>query len=142
MIGIELELDCISVKTLKKLFDGVCISDYNFKVLEYEVIGKDGNLKVNLEKKLFNLSDGEDSVIFLNLQVYNIDSKTIYISNYKDFIKSKCLIIILITDNRFLEIYFNDENLKHRILENVSKEKWNYDIKTIDNDGRTTMSVI
>lgn len=142
MIGIELELDCICVKILKKLFDGVCISDYNFKVLEHEVIGKDGNLKVNLEKELFNLGDGEDSVIFLNLQVYDIDSKTIYISNYQDFIKSKCLIIILITDNRFLEIYFNDENLKRRILENVSKEKWNYDIKTVDNDGRTTMSVI
>ena len=75
------------------------------------------------------------------MQLYRKQDKTKTIITYEDFINSNCCLILLIADNRYLEIYFNDNYIKERIISNLEKYDFKYKEKTISNDGRTIMSV-
>ena len=77
--------------------------------------------------------------MFLNLQVCLKGENIMEIRNYNDFLNSNCKLILLICDNSCIEFYFKSDDIKNVILMNLKSMNIKYDIKTKDNDGRTTM---
>ncbi|MCX4254561.1 MAG: DUF2691 family protein [Bacilli bacterium] len=140
MIGIELEINGISTDVIRKLFNKINIDLYDFIIYENEIIKKNENVD-NVNAKNIFYNNINYSIIFLNLQLYRKQDKIKTIITYDDFINSNCRLILLITDNRYLEIYFNDDFIKEKIISNLEKNGFNYTEKTIYNDGRTIMSV-
>jgi len=140
MIGIELEINGISTDVIRKLFNKINIDLYDFIIYENEIIKKNENVD-NVNAKNIFYNNINYSIIFLNLQLYCKPDKIKTIITYDDFINSNCRLILLITDNRYLEIYFNDDFIKEKIISNLEKNGFNYTEKTIYNDGRTIMSV-
>ena len=140
MIGIELEISGISTDVIRKLFNKINIDLYDFIIYENEIIKKNENVD-NVNAKNIFYNNINYSIIFLNLQLYRKQDKIKTIITYDDFINSNCRLILLITDNRYLEIYFNDDFIKEKIISNLEKNGFNYTEKTIYNDGRTIMSV-
>ena len=137
MIGIELEINGISTDVIRKLFNKINIDLYDFIIYENEIIKKNENVD-NVNAKNIFYNNINYSIIFLNLQLYRKQDK---IKTIITFINSNCRLILLITDNRYLEIYFNDDFIKEKIISNLEKNGFNYTEKTIYNDGRTIMSV-
>ena len=140
MIGIELEISGISTDVIRKLFNKINIDLYDFIIYENEIIKKNENVD-NVNAKNIFYNNINYSIIFLNLQLYRKQDKIKTIITYDDFINSNCRLILLITDNRYLEIYFNDDFIKEKIISNLKKYGFSYKEKTIYNDGRTIMSV-
>ena len=140
MIGIELEINGISTDVIRKLFNKINIDLYDFIIYENEIIKKNENVD-NVNAKNIFYNNINYSIIFLNLQLYRKQDKIKTIITYDDFINSNCRLILLITDNRYLEIYFNDDFIKEKIISNLKKYGFSYKEKTIYNDGRTIMSV-
>ena len=140
MIGIELEINGISTDVIRKLFNKINIDLYDFIIYENEIIKKNENVD-NVNAKNIFYNNINYSIIFLNLQLYRKQDKIKTIITYDDFINSNCRLILLIIDNRYLEIYFNDDFIKEKIISNLEKNGFNYTEKTIYNDGRTIMSV-
>ena len=140
MIGIELEINGISTDVIRKLFNKINIDFYDFIIYENEIIKKNETVDNVNDKNIF-YNNINCSIIFLNLQLYRKQDKIKTIITYDDFINSNCRLILLITDNRYLEIYFNDDFIKEKIISNLEKYGFSYKEKTIYNDGRTIMSV-
>lgn len=140
MIGIELEINGISTDVIRKLFNKINIDLYDFIIYENEIIKKNETVD-NVNAKNIFYNNINCSIIFLNLQLYRKQDKIKTIITYDDFINSNCRLILLITDNRYLEIYFNDDFIKEKIISNLEKYGFSYKEKTIYNDGRTIMSV-
>ena len=140
MIGIELEISGISTDVIRKLFNKINIDLYDFIIYENEIIKKNENVD-NVNAKNIFYNNIKSSIIFLNLQLYRKQDKIKTIITYDDFINSNCRLILLITDNRYLEIYFKDDFIKEKIISNLEKYGFKYKEKTIYNDGRTIMSV-
>jgi len=64
----------------------------------------------------------EHYAISVNIQLYQEYDDT-FIYNYNDFLNSNCLLILLITDNKFVEIYSKNEkflNIIYQIAVNKS----------------------
>ena len=144
MIGIEFIYKTTYQKVVYELLKGINFDDYNYHIVENEIIveTKDNmRLPSNIIGKCFlNYFNKEDYFInFLNLQIYkkNVEPKTI--KTYDDFLSSNCEMILLITDNKFIEFYFKDEKLRNIILENLGSLDIKYDIKTKETDGRNIM---
>ncbi len=139
MIGIELELNSIRSIDLANIFNNINLNNYNFKITEDEVFNN-VNLLENIDFK--KLVYSKSYINFLNVQVYFQRIKKFPIINsYNTFLESSCKLILLIIDGKELEIYFKDEKLKEQIMLNLKNKKYKYNIKTIESDGRTRMSV-
>lgn len=107
-----------------------------------EEIFYENNLEKQLPTQLFGTEfkkeindNGNYYVCFLNLQVYITDSKTSCIENYDDFLNSDCKLIVLFSDNEFIEIYMKENELKEKIMQNIVSKGIQYEIKTKGNDG-------
>lgn len=63
-------------------------------------------------------------VVFANIKLYKKIDDGIIINTYKDFLKSSCLLILLITDNEFVEIYSKNKDILEKIYDNAVENKF------------------
>ncbi len=83
-------------------------------------------------KKL--VEDGTYYPVFANIQIYRTQDEIEDIQTYEEFISSKCQLILLITDNEFVDIYTKNEKWLNTIYQNVVDNKFE-DIKCIEADN-------
>lgn len=147
MIGIEFKIKTTYEKILYDILKDIDFDNYKWEIIQQEILYENNYDKQlpsqlsgsELEKEIS--SNGNYYVFFLNLQAYLKNSATCHIETYNDFVNSNCELIILFSDNRFIEIYVKSEKLKQKIFENLDSKKINYNIKTRENDGRVVMRV-
>ena len=146
MIGIEFEYKSTYELLLNDIFRNIDFNKYEFSIKQKEVIYENEleYLKNEMDGNEFKIainSMGNYFVNYINLQVFLNNSKKDTISNYDDFLKSDCELVLLVSDNSCIELYFKDNELKNKILNNIKKMKINYNIKTIHNDCRTIFEI-
>lgn len=146
MIGIEFEYESSYELILKEIFNNIDFSKYEVSIKQKEVIYEDEqeHLEYEMQGKKFNKAisnNGNYYVNYINLQIFPNDYNKNNIITYNDFLNSNCLLILLISDNNFIEIYFKSNDLKVDILKNIKEMNISYTIKTKDNDGRISMEV-
>lgn len=146
MIGVEFEYESSYELILKEIFNSIDFSKYEVSIKQKEVIYEDEqeHLEYEMQGKKFKKAisiNGNYYVNYLNLQIFPSNFIKSKILTYNDFLNSNCLLLLLISDNNFIEIYFKSNNLKEKILNNLKSMKINYTIKTKNNDGRTIMEV-
>ena len=128
---------------LKQILNNINNDNYIWKVTEDEVytpnntdylFPQEKNMLENIEFMEI-ISQESYYTFFVNIQVYNKEDKTT-IDTYADFLKSSCILILLITDSKFVEVYAKDENILKIIYENASENQFSdiqyieeYDIK-------------
>lgn len=144
MIGIEFEISGEYKNLFKMFFDGVNIEKYKFELTQLDAFYLDDKKNaVSLDNTFEELVESKRnySVIFGNLKVFRKSSKIKKIDTFKDFIDSKCELVMLIVDVYEIEIYFKNNELKLKILKNLDNLGIKYKIKTVENDGRTRMYI-
>lgn len=147
MIGIEFEFKTTYEKILYDILKDIDFDNYKWEIIQQEILYENNYDKqlspqlsgTELEKKIS--SNGNYYVLFLNLQAYLKNSATCHIETYDDFVNSECELIVLFSDNSFIEIYVKSDKLKKIIFENLNDKKIHYNIKTKENDGRVIMMV-
>ena len=128
MLGIRFETVNEYNVFLKKIFDGLDIDCFNWKIAENEILFD--NRKVDFNNRWYdsqelkkNFFSNNYYLIFLNLQgFFEKDEKEI--NNYDDFLNSNCEIIILFSDSVFGEIYCKSEKVLNKIHENLQKNNF------------------
>ncbi len=110
---------------LFQILNGIYSGDYVWKIGEEEdVLGNNGysffQKKIYDESSFFNKIKEQHYLIFADIRLYkNSGDMDFKISNYSDFLKSDCLLILFITDNEFVDVYCKDEKLIQIIYHNV-----------------------
>lgn len=147
MIGIEFKLKTSYEKILYDLLKNINLDNYQCRIIQEEIF-YESNPERSLPSQLSGrelkkeISDnGNYFVYFLNLQVYLNGSKISHIETYDDFANSNCELIVLFSDNEFIEIYMKSNELKEKIIQNITSKGISYEIKTRENDGRYIMKV-
>lgn len=147
MIGIECEYISSYERILYDLLKNIKYDEYDWRFVQQEIyFDVDKNRKVpyilsgvDFEKMI--KSEDKYYCFFVNLQAYPSHQEQAEIKTYSDFVKSKCELIVLLSDNSFIEVYAKSSFLLQQIIDNIESKNISYQIKTIDNDGRTSMYV-
>lgn len=128
-LGIEFKIPNKYGNHLKQILTNIDREDYMWNITEDEVyiadnIKNSGFLFPQEEKTLSNaefidiISQESYYIVFLNIKLY-VKEDNIEINNYADFLKSSCILVLLITDNEFVEIYSKDTNILKTIYNNA-----------------------
>ena len=148
MIGIEFEHESSYEKILYNLLDGIYLTNYKWYTVQQEVIFEmdyTSKLEYCMPGSAFQniIHDVGNYYIYqLNLQAYpKYEQTNDNIETYSDFIKSKCEMIILFSDNSCVEIYAKSTELLKIIIQNLKNKNMAYEIKTLDTDHRRTMYI-
>ena len=82
-------------------------------------------------------------VIFLKLQAYSKEEPYADIHTYDEFIKSSCLLLVLIYDCESVEIFSKDERITRSLFDNARRKGFSEAaLITDENDGRTKMDIL
>lgn len=137
-IGIMFKIPNEYGNYLKQILNGIDSNNYIWKIKEDEIyINGDNNLFET--KKYTNdefkniISQDNYYTIFANIELYEIEDK-IAINNYADFLKSSCILILLITDNEFVEVYSKNIDILTAIYRNALNNDF-CDIKYITKES-------
>ena len=77
---------------------------------------------------------------FMNKQVEKASNKEI---SYDEFIKSSCLLLVLIYDCESVEIFSKDERITRSLFDNARRKGFSETaLITDENDGRTKMDIL
>lgn len=127
-IGIEFKIINEYGNYLKKILNNIDNTNYIWNITEDEIYVpvdiNDGFLFPQEKTTLTNMefveiiSKESYYTVFANIKLY-IKEDEVIINNYEDFIKSSCVLILLITDNEFVEVYSKDENMLEIIYKNA-----------------------
>lgn len=147
-IGMEFRLKTSYEKILYDLLKNIDFNNYKFEIVEEEII-YESDPERGLPPRLSGIEfkkeisdNGNYLVVFLNLQVYPINSEISHIETYDDFLNSDCELILLFSDNEFIEIYTKrPSELGDMVGSNVVTMGVSYELKTRENDGRYVMKV-
>lgn len=122
MIGIRFKIPNEYDVFLNKILKGIDSKSFFWRIVEEEAYQVNADDSFDNSKDLFDekwytnkkfkelISAKSNYIIFLNLQLYNKKSNC-EINKYDDFIKSPCMLIVLITDNIFVDVYSKNEEL-------------------------------
>lgn len=130
----------------------VCIESYNWFIGADQINIVENNCLSNntlFEQQIIDgchfyhkIKDNVYYVIFTELKAFPKDDDIDEIVSYDDFIKSKCEIIVLISDCCFVDIYCKDDNLIKKIFENAKIQGYeNISYINDKNDSRNRMYV-
>lgn len=134
-IGIKFKIINEYGDYLKKIFNNINNSNYIWKIEEDEIYVSDTknnngflfpqekNILTNMEF-IDIISQESYYVVFANIKLYKKIDDGIIINTYKDFLKSSCLLILLITDNEFVEIYSKNKDILEKIYDNAVENKF------------------
>lgn len=127
-IGMEFKIPNEYGNYLKQILDKIDSDNYTWKIEEAEVYKVELTDLFTMDKysnydfkKI--ISQDRYYTVFTNIKLYEKEDKTI-IRNYEDFLNSTCILILLVTDNIFVEIYSKSENILKIIYENALKNKF------------------
>ena len=134
-IGIEFNIPNEYGNFLEQILKQINLDKYIWKIEEDEIYinnnrksnDNDDNLfKKNIYKNVDfkKIIEQEDYyIIFANIKLY-VKQDNIIINTYKDFIESSCILILLVTDSKFVEIYSKYENILDKIYNNALKSNF------------------
>lgn len=133
----------------KKILKGLGTENYFWKISEDEVYKKNEEQSncysdlvfeknVYTNKEFFNILEKNIYAIFCNIQLYSNIEDIEDINTPEDFIKSKCELILILTDDHFFEVYYKNPFYKELIIKNLN-EMGVEDIKKINVFKRKTM---
>lgn len=127
-IGMKFKIPNEYGNYLKQILDKIDSDNYTWKIEEAEVYKVELTDLFTMDKysnydfkKI--ISQDRYYTVFTNIKLYEKEDKTI-IRNYEDFLNSTCILILLVTDNIFVEIYSKSENILKIIYENALKNKF------------------
>ena len=127
-IGMKFKIPNEYGNYLKQISDKIDSDNYTWKIEEAEVYKVELTDLFTMDKysnydfkKI--ISQDRYYTVFTNIKLYEKEDKTI-IRNYEDFLNSTCILILLVTDNIFVEIYSKSENILKIIYENALKNKF------------------
>ena len=82
-------------------------------------------------------------MIFLKLQAYSEEEPYADIHTYDEFIKSSCLLLVLIYDCESVEIFSKVERITRSLFDNARRKGFSETtLITDENDGRTKMDIL
>lgn len=127
-IGMKFKIPNEYGNYLKQILDKIDSDNYTWKIEEAEVYKVELTDLFTMDKysnydfkKI--ISQDRYYTVFTNIKLYEKEDKTI-IRNYENFLNSTCILILLVTDNIFVEIYSKSENILKIIYENALKNKF------------------
>ncbi len=127
-IGMKFKIPNEYGNYLKQILDKIDSDNYTWKIEETEVYKVELTDLFTMDKysnydfkKI--ISQDRYYTVFTNIKLYEKEDKTI-IRNYENFLNSTCILILLVTDNIFVEIYSKSENILKIIYENALKNKF------------------
>ena len=146
---IGLECKTTEHNVLKFLFTSLGVNDYDWIISEDEVILQNHRYLLSKHPNIneFNqfITNEQFVIIFINVQGYKKNSmkSNVNLVSYQDFMKSACEIIVLISDGYLVEIYCKDRDVLRLFAANLKKSGCkDIKYKTLENDGRTKLSVV
>ena len=82
-------------------------------------------------------------VVFLKLQAYFKEGPYVDIHTYDEFMESSCLLLVLIYDCEFVEIFSKDKYITQKLFDNACRKSFLETVLITDEtDGRTKMDVL
>ena len=127
-IGMKFKIPNEYGNYLKQILDKIDSDNYTWKIEETEVYKVELTDLFTMDKysnydfkKI--ISQDRYYTVFTNIKLYEKEDKNI-IRNYENFLNSTCILILLVTDNIFVEIYSKSENILKIIYENALKNKF------------------
>ena len=87
------------------------------------------NIAIKTSKKI--ISENNYYPVFATVQLYLENGKIVEIENYSQFTNSDCQLILMITDNEFVEVYAKEKIVLETIHQNVLNHSFT-DIKLIN----------
>jgi len=122
-VGIKFKIPNEHGNYLKQIFNKIDSNNYIWKIKEAEVYIN--GINDLFERETYRNEEFKDIItkekyytVFANITLYEREDKVI-IHKYEDFIKSSCILVMLITDNEFVEIYSKNENILKIIYQNA-----------------------
>ena len=140
--GIEFKIPNEYDKYLGKILEKVNDNNYIWKIEETEIyLEQNENNNENLfQNNRYSNVEFQERIfsqkyymIFANIKMY-LEEDNIEINIYEDFIKSKCILILLVTDNEFVEVYSKDQDILDIIYKNAITNKFK-DVMYISNNN-------
>ena len=140
--GIEFKIPNEYDKYLGKILEKVNDNNYIWKIEEDEIyLEQNENNNENLfQNNRYSNAEFQERIfsqnyymIFANIKMY-LKEDNIEINTYEDFIKSKCILILLVTDNEFVEVYSKDQDILDIIYKNTITNKFK-DVMYISNNN-------
>ena len=127
-IGMKFKIPNEYGNYLKQILDKIDSDNYTWKIEEAEAYKVELTDLFTMDKYSnydFKRIISQDRyyTVFTNIKLYENEDRTI-IRNYEDFLNSTCILILLITDNIFVEIYSKSENILKIIYENALENKF------------------
>jgi len=136
MIGIKFRIENEYNTVLEEILRDVDSIKYKWCIFDDEVYISSGeSLFDNDEysnqdfKKI--ISENNYYPVFATVQLYLENGKIVEIENYSQFTNSDCQLILMITDNEFVEVYAKEKIVLETIHQNVLNHSFT-DIKLIN----------
>lgn len=140
MIGIRFKIKNEYNTFLDKILSHIDRDDFQWVIVESEVYFQKG-LEL-FEQPIYTNSEFKTLIkqekyytVFCNIQLYNKEDEIFEIDSYEEFLKSKCMLVLFITDNEFVEIYAKNKKLLEILKNNISTNHFS-EIELISSDGR------
>lgn len=138
MIGIKFKVRNEYNNFLYRILEGINFDKCKWEIIEEEIYNEKGE---NFFQKSHYLNQPFEEliknnmyyIVFANIQLYNIKSFVSKITDYEDFVKSDCMLILFVTDNEFVEIYGKNPKILKKILKNVKNNKF-FNIEVVNEE--------
>lgn len=142
--GICFEASTINTEIINRIFTGLNINVYKWKVNNYQAWKVDSQFEL-FEMEVYSGEEikkiiSEPSGLILILSFLAFNGEISEIKTYNDFKKSDCILAVLITDAKFVDIYCKDMDLLNQIEKNIYSFPGflNTEYITDKNDQRTS----
>lgn len=140
MIGINFKLKNEYNNFLHKIFNGININNYDWKIVEDEIIYKDIEGSINTTIFDNKIMCGDD--FFKSIQAFIVDSHMSDIETYDDFANSTCEIALFCTDTVYIEVYCKNQKVLNEIISNCKKYNFeDLEILTEKTDNRINFGI-
>lgn len=148
--GVSFVVPQRSTNLLETIFEGVNIQTmYWYNVESQNEVWSMPPQKDFFEKEIytgdcfFKQISMPHFIIFLKLQAYANEEKFEDIHTYEDFLRSNCILLLLIYDCENVEVFTKDDNLTETIMKNAQRNGFlEIELITCENDGRVKMDVL
>lgn len=128
--GISFEIPNEYGNFLEKILLGFPIENYSWLLVKDEILLKNVTFKEfdndivpgNIFKKF--ITNEPYYIISLNVQCFESEHLAKKINNYEEFINSNCLLIVIIEDCKYVDIYVNSVTLLQLLINNVKSQKF------------------
>lgn len=131
-------------RILSKVLSLRALSQAKIQVSQQEIILKNDDYCITSEfpAEMAECVERFDPyIIFLNLRVLPRQAEAVEICSYEDFLNSSDLLVFLIVDAYYVEIYAKNEELRSDIAKIIRSCGCEFSWKTDENDGRTKFRI-